>query len=192
MAACGVLLSTKRCISVLQEVCELKYSKATSRPARWVLAVPEDSDVQKVEDMNGRGLAVRCIASSAEHPSHARKHLGNDTGQDRTGQDRTGQDTTGQDMIRTTGQDVFVRTAACGAPSTAVMRSLVFCNHHTLLPCAQITQVATELPRTTKAFFEERGVDVDIQFSWGTVRCTHSIMSTGSLPRSPPLPRSPS
>lgn len=37
--------------SDIHEVCELAYSKATSNPARWVLAVPEESDVQKPEDL---------------------------------------------------------------------------------------------------------------------------------------------
>ena len=40
------------------EVCELAYSKATSRPARWVLAVPNESKVQKVADLEG------CIVST--------------------------------------------------------------------------------------------------------------------------------
>ena len=35
------------------EVCELKYSKATSNPARWVIAVPEDSDVVTAADLAG-------------------------------------------------------------------------------------------------------------------------------------------
>ena len=35
------------------QVCELAYSKATDRPARWVLAVPEDSNVQCAADLAG-------------------------------------------------------------------------------------------------------------------------------------------
>ena len=34
-------------------MCELAYSKATDRPARWVLAVPEDSKVQCAADLAG-------------------------------------------------------------------------------------------------------------------------------------------
>jgi ATP phosphoribosyltransferase len=65
------------------EVCELKYSKATSRPARWVLAVRDDSDIQSAKDMDGM-------------------------------------------------------------------------------------TVATELPITTKRYFESQGVDVNVEYSWGT------------------------
>ncbi|MEX0741617.1 MAG: ATP phosphoribosyltransferase [Phycisphaeraceae bacterium] len=39
--------------SDVHEVCELRYSKATSRPARWVLAVPEESNVKSIEDLGG-------------------------------------------------------------------------------------------------------------------------------------------
>jgi len=65
------------------EVCELMYSKATSRPARWVLAVRDDSDIQSAKDMDGM-------------------------------------------------------------------------------------TVATELPITTGRFFEEQGVNVNVEYSWGT------------------------
>ena len=37
---------------------ELRYSKATSRPARWVVAVPEDSPVQSAKDMDGMTIAT--------------------------------------------------------------------------------------------------------------------------------------
>lgn len=43
------------------EVCELVYSKATSRPARWVLAVPNESGVQKPEDLNGGIVATELV-----------------------------------------------------------------------------------------------------------------------------------
>jgi ATP phosphoribosyltransferase len=35
------------------EVAELAYSKATSKPARWVLAVPDESKIAKPEDLRG-------------------------------------------------------------------------------------------------------------------------------------------
>ncbi|MCC5830050.1 MAG: ATP phosphoribosyltransferase [Phycisphaeraceae bacterium] len=47
--------------SDVHEVCELTYSRATSRPARWVLAVPEESSVQKVEDLAGGIIATELI-----------------------------------------------------------------------------------------------------------------------------------
>ena len=40
------------------EVCELTYSKATSKPARWVLAVAEESGIDKVEDLEGKIIAT--------------------------------------------------------------------------------------------------------------------------------------
>jgi ATP phosphoribosyltransferase len=43
------------------EVCELAYSKATSKPARWVLAVPNESDIQKPGDLNGRIIATELV-----------------------------------------------------------------------------------------------------------------------------------
>lgn len=40
------------------EVAELVYSKATSKPAKWILAVPEESSVQKAEDLEGGIVAT--------------------------------------------------------------------------------------------------------------------------------------
>ncbi|MBN1553841.1 MAG: ATP phosphoribosyltransferase [Phycisphaerae bacterium] len=47
--------------SDVHEVCELVYSKATSRPARWILAVPEESAVQKPEDLDGGIVATELV-----------------------------------------------------------------------------------------------------------------------------------
>lgn len=47
--------------SDVEEICELTYSKATSRPARWVLAVPEESDVETVEDLEGGIVATELL-----------------------------------------------------------------------------------------------------------------------------------
>jgi len=47
--------------SDVQEICELAYSKATSKPARWVLAVPEESKVQKPEDLTGGIIATELV-----------------------------------------------------------------------------------------------------------------------------------
>lgn len=44
--------------SDVHEVCELQYSKATSNPARWVLAVPNESSVEKAEDLEGGIIAT--------------------------------------------------------------------------------------------------------------------------------------
>ena len=36
------------------EVCELVYAKTTARPVRWVLAVPNESPIQQVEEFDGK------------------------------------------------------------------------------------------------------------------------------------------
>lgn len=44
------------------EVSTLNYSKATSRPVRWVLAVPNDSDIQSVKDLQGKRIATEIVS----------------------------------------------------------------------------------------------------------------------------------
>ncbi|MFH1860452.1 MAG: ATP phosphoribosyltransferase [bacterium] len=43
------------------EVAELVYSKQTTTPVRWVLAVPEDSPVQSVSDLQGKRIATEAV-----------------------------------------------------------------------------------------------------------------------------------
>jgi ATP phosphoribosyltransferase len=47
--------------SEVHEVCELQYSKATSNPTRWVLAVPNESSVEKAEDLEGGIIATELV-----------------------------------------------------------------------------------------------------------------------------------
>lgn len=47
--------------SDVHEVCELAYSKATTRPARWVLAVPNESPVRQVEDLAGGIVSTELV-----------------------------------------------------------------------------------------------------------------------------------
>ncbi|MCQ2367713.1 MAG: ATP phosphoribosyltransferase [Kiritimatiellae bacterium] len=47
--------------SDVHEVCELNYSKATSNPVRWVLAVPNDSKIKKVQDLQGKRIATEAV-----------------------------------------------------------------------------------------------------------------------------------
>jgi len=42
----------------LVDLAELPYSRATTRPTRWVLVVPEDSPVKTVEDLEGKHIAT--------------------------------------------------------------------------------------------------------------------------------------
>ena len=43
------------------EAAELAYSKATSEPARWVLAVPDESRVKKPQDLRGGIIATELV-----------------------------------------------------------------------------------------------------------------------------------
>jgi len=43
------------------EVCELIYAKSYMRPVRWVLAVPEDSDIQSVKDLEGKRISTEVV-----------------------------------------------------------------------------------------------------------------------------------
>jgi ATP phosphoribosyltransferase len=43
------------------DICELEYSRASSNPIRWVLAVPEESPVRKPEDLKGAVIATELV-----------------------------------------------------------------------------------------------------------------------------------
>ncbi len=43
------------------EVCELVYAKSYMRPVRWVLAVPEESDIQSVKDLEGKRISTEVV-----------------------------------------------------------------------------------------------------------------------------------
>jgi ATP phosphoribosyltransferase len=43
------------------EICELEYSRASVNPVRWVLAVPEESSVQKPEDLKDAIIATELV-----------------------------------------------------------------------------------------------------------------------------------
>jgi len=43
------------------EVCQLNYSKTTSKPAKWVLAVPSESDKTKPQDLAGGLIATELV-----------------------------------------------------------------------------------------------------------------------------------
>lgn len=42
-------------------ICEVAYSKQTTNPARWVLAVPNDSPIQSVKDLQGKRIATELV-----------------------------------------------------------------------------------------------------------------------------------
>lgn len=43
------------------EICELVFSKVSRRPVRWVLAVPNDSPIQSVQDLAGKRIATEAV-----------------------------------------------------------------------------------------------------------------------------------
>jgi ATP phosphoribosyltransferase len=43
------------------EVCELIYAKQGMRPVRWVVAVPNDSPIQTVQDLQGKRIATEAV-----------------------------------------------------------------------------------------------------------------------------------
>jgi ATP phosphoribosyltransferase len=45
----------------LVDLAELPYSRATARPTKWVLVVPEDSPIQKPEDLEGKRIATEGV-----------------------------------------------------------------------------------------------------------------------------------
>ncbi len=47
--------------SKVHEVGEFLFSKATRRPARWVLAVPEHSKIKSVKDLKGKRIATEVV-----------------------------------------------------------------------------------------------------------------------------------
>lgn len=53
--------------SDVHEVCELQYSKATSNPTRWVLAVPNESGIDKPEDLEGGIIATELVGATKRY-----------------------------------------------------------------------------------------------------------------------------
>jgi ATP phosphoribosyltransferase len=57
--------------SRVHEVGEFLFSKATRQPARWVLAVPEESPVRSVKDLRGKRIATEVVGITRRY---LRKH----------------------------------------------------------------------------------------------------------------------
>ncbi|MBN1815096.1 MAG: ATP phosphoribosyltransferase [Anaerolineae bacterium] len=49
------------------EVADLVYSKTKAKAYRWVLAVPEDSDVQSVKDLEGKRIATELVQATRRY-----------------------------------------------------------------------------------------------------------------------------
>jgi len=48
-------------------LCDLAYSKATSLPARWVVAVPENSGMKSVRDLQGKRIATELVETTKRY-----------------------------------------------------------------------------------------------------------------------------
>ena len=49
------------------EIADLVYSKASSRPVRWVLAVPENSSIQSIKDLQGKRIATEAVNMTIDY-----------------------------------------------------------------------------------------------------------------------------
>ncbi|MCA9482409.1 MAG: ATP phosphoribosyltransferase [Nitrospina sp.] len=49
------------------EIADLVYSKASSKPVRWVLAVPNDSPIQTVKDLEGKRIATEAVNMTIDY-----------------------------------------------------------------------------------------------------------------------------
>ncbi len=49
------------------EVCDLIYSRASTLKSKWVLCVPEDSPVQKAEDLAGKRVATELMTTTERY-----------------------------------------------------------------------------------------------------------------------------
>lgn len=55
------------CRADVVEVAELTYAKLTMRPVRWVLAVPNDSPVRRIEDLQGKRIATELVNMTQDY-----------------------------------------------------------------------------------------------------------------------------
>jgi len=49
------------------EICELAYSRASTNPIRWVLAVPDESPVRKPEELDGKIIATELVNTTRRY-----------------------------------------------------------------------------------------------------------------------------
>lgn len=53
--------------SDVEVITTLRYSKATAQPVRWVIAVPEDSPITTLQDLNGKRIATELVNASRKY-----------------------------------------------------------------------------------------------------------------------------
>ena len=54
-------------LSDVQVVTDLIYSRASNRISKWVLAVPEQSDIQTVKDLQGKSIATELVQVTRDY-----------------------------------------------------------------------------------------------------------------------------
>src|SRR6202012_511873 len=47
--------------SDVARLCEMTFSKVSNKPTRWVIAVPEDSAIRTVKDLQGKVIATEAV-----------------------------------------------------------------------------------------------------------------------------------
>ena len=52
--------------SDVNEIAELRFSKVSRRPVRWVLCVPEDSPIKTVQDLQGKRIATEGVGLTTQ------------------------------------------------------------------------------------------------------------------------------
>jgi ATP phosphoribosyltransferase len=53
--------------SEIEVICDLVYSKVSQRPTRWVVVVPEDSDIDTIEKLDGKTIATELVNYTKEY-----------------------------------------------------------------------------------------------------------------------------
>jgi ATP phosphoribosyltransferase len=53
--------------ATVEVITDLRYSKATSKPTRWVLVVPEESAIKTVKDLQGKRIATEAVEMTRKY-----------------------------------------------------------------------------------------------------------------------------
>lgn len=59
----------RECQADIIEVAELVYSKQTSQPTRWVIAVPQDSEINSVKELEGKTIFTELVETTKRYLS---------------------------------------------------------------------------------------------------------------------------
>ena len=51
----------------VHEICELRFSKVSRKPVRWVLCVPSDSAIRTVADLEGKRIATEAVRATGDY-----------------------------------------------------------------------------------------------------------------------------